>query len=256
MKKLFEHKAHRHINGDSTCLENYRQVMGDDKAKMVYADPPYCLLIRRNKKTGQLRDPKKAKINHEAVCRYENIKQYRSFTEKWMEASVQYLADDGVFVVWTNYLGKDPIKRTAEKLGLKHFYGEFLWGKLSKEANSGNETLVRLYEVALVFSKVPPRAVGPEQLKMPWSIITTYDEDGEANDWGGHPNHKPLSCLEPLIRSFTKVGDRILDPFTGSGSTPSAVIKLDRVISGIELRSHWAEISQNRIKLTKSMQDQ
>ena len=256
MTKLFEFGPHRHINGDSTALDNFKQVMGNDKAQMVYADPPYCLLVRRNKKTGQLRDPKKAKINHEAVCRYENIKQYRAFTERWMEASVQFLKEDGVFVVWTNYLGKDPIKRTAEKLGLKYFYGEFLWGKLSKEANSGNETLVRLYEVALVFSRVPGKEVGPADMKMPWSVITAYDEEGEADDWGSHPNHKPLSCLEPLIRSFTKPGDRILDPFTGSGSTPSATIKLDRVISGIELRPQWAEMSQKRIKLTKSIQDQ
>ncbi|OUR94119.1 hypothetical protein A9Q84_17570 [Halobacteriovorax marinus] len=248
MEKVFTAGPHTHINGDSTKLDNYKEIMGNHKAKMLYADPPYCLLVRRNKKTGALRDPKKAKINHEAVTRYENVKSYRRFTEAWMTAACEYIADDGVLVIWTNYLGTNPIKATAEKLGFTHFYGEFLWGKLAKETNSGNEINVRLYEVALVFSKVPQKVLTPSDPPMQWSVITKYDEEGEASKWGDHPNHKPFSSLEPLIRNYTSPGDRILDPFTGSGSTPAAVIQLDRVLCGIELRQDWAQMSQKRIK--------
>ncbi|EQC52660.1 site-specific DNA-methyltransferase [Bacteriovorax sp. DB6_IX] len=247
MAELFNFGPHFHINGDSTNIENYRKIMGENKAQMLYADPPYCLLVRRNKKTGQLRDPKKAKINHEAVTRYENIKAYRRFTEQWMSAATEFVADDGVLVIWTNYLGIAPIKATALKLGYEYFYGEFLWGKIAKEKNSGNETNVRLYEVALVFSKVPQKELAPEDPPIQWSVITKYDEEGLASKWGDHPNHKPFSSLEPLIRTYTKPGDRILDPFTGSGSTPDATIKLGRYISGIELRPQWAQMSQKRI---------
>ncbi len=253
MTNFIEIGQHRHINGDSTVGKNFDAVMKGEKAKMLYADPPYCLLVRRNKKTGSLRDPKKAKINHEAVTRYENVKSYRFFTEKWLGEAVKHISDDGVLVIWTNYLGIKPIKDTALKLGYEHFYGEFLWGKLAKETNSGNETNVRLYEVALVFSKVPMKKLTSADLPLQWSIITKYDEEGEASKWENHPNHKPFSCLEPLIRNFTSPGERILDPFTGSGSTPAAAIQLDRVISGIELRENWASISQKRIKeLAKS----
>lgn len=248
MTTVFEFDDNSHINADSTILDNYKKVMGVNKAKMLYADPPYCLLVRRNKKTGELRDPKQAKINHEAVTRYENIKEYRRFTEKWLGAAVQFIQEDGVLVIWTNYLGINPIKQTAQKLGFEHFYGEFQWGKLAKETNSGNETNVRLYEVALVFSKVAPLEMTNSSLPIQWSIITKYDEEGEADKWGKHPNHKPFSCLEPLIRTYTIPGDRILDPFTGSGSTPAAAIQLGRKISGIELRDQWAKMSQQRIK--------
>ncbi|PIK15696.1 site-specific DNA-methyltransferase [Halobacteriovorax sp. JY17] len=247
MTNFLEIEQHRHINGDSTIGSNYDKVMKGEKAKMLYADPPYCLLVRRNKKTGALRDPKTAKINHEAVTRYENVKSYKFFTEKWMGEAVKHISDDGILVIWTNYLGIKPIKDTALKLGFDHFYGEFLWGKLAKETNSGNETNVRLYEVALVFSKVPPKKLEQSDLPIQWSIITKYDEEGEASKWENHPNHKPYSCLEPLIRNFTLPGDRILDPFTGSGSTPAATIQLGRFISGIELRENWASISQKRI---------
>jgi len=247
MKQVFSCGPHRHINGDSTRIENYEAIMGERKAKMLYADPPYCLLVRRNKKTGQLRDQKKAKINHEAVTRYENVKSYRKFTEEWMGAATQFIAQDGVLCIWTNFLGKEPIKATAKKLGFNHYYGEFTWAKLTKEG-SGNEILARVYEVCLMFSRVEKKPIGPNDPSPCYSVVTKYDQEGEAETWGAHPNHKPFSSLEPLIRTYTKTGDLILDPFTGSGSTPSATITLDRVIAGIELRPQWAEMSQNRIK--------
>lgn len=34
-----------------------------------------------------------------------------------------------------------------------------------------------------------------------------------------HPTEKPVSILRPLIESFTRPGDLVLDPFAGSGST-------------------------------------
>jgi site-specific DNA-methyltransferase (adenine-specific) len=248
MSDFIKINEHAHIFGDSTNLKTYEELMGNDKAKMLYSDPPYCLLVRRNKKTGQLRDPKKAKINHEAVTRYKDVREYRKFTRDWMSKACKYITDDGVLVIWTNYLGKKPIKDTAEELGYKYFYGEFLWGKLTKEVNSGNETNVRVYEVALVFSKVPKKKFELSELTTPWSIITRYDEDKEADTWDNHPNHKPFTALEPLIRAYTKPGEIVLDTFTGSGSTPSATIKLGRIIRGIEILPEWASITQMRMQ--------
>ncbi|MBT7609627.1 MAG: site-specific DNA-methyltransferase [Bacteriovoracaceae bacterium] len=246
-KELKKWGPHRHINGDSTDPENFKKVMDTDKAKLIFADPPYCLLTRRNKKTGALRDAKKAKINHEAVTRYPNVKAYREFTEKWMSAAIKFLDSNGTFAIWTNFLGKKPILETAENLGL-FFHSEFIWGKLTKET-SGNETNVRVYEVALLFKNKPYESeiILPDSAYIPKSVITHYDEEGETGNFNNHPNHKPFSSLEPIIRTYSDVGDRILDPFTGSGSTPAASIKLERVVSGIELREEWAKISQDRL---------
>lgn len=237
---------HFHFNGDSTKEESFKKVMGSELANLVLADPPYCLLVRRNKKTGQLRDPKKAKINHEAVQRFENIKEFHAFTYKWMQHAIKYLKDDGIFIVWMNFLGKGPTKKVAKELGLSHFWGEFQWAKLTKDKNA-NEANARLYEVALIFSKKEKPKTNTNAPWIPTSVVTHYDEEGEAGRWENHPNHKPFSCLEPLIRTYSRPQDRILDPFTGSGSTPAAAIELGRFISGIELRKHWAETTQRRM---------
>ena len=247
MDQFLELSPHFHTQGDSTTEESYQKVMGERKAKLVLADPPYCLLVRRNKKTGQLRDQKKAKINHEAVRRFENVKDFRFFTKSWMEKALKYMHEDGIFIVWMNFLGKEPVKKVAKEIGLNHFWGEFQWAKLTSEKNT-NEANARLYEVALIFSKKEKSTPLPDEPWHPTSVVTHYDEEGEAGDWENHPNHKPFSCIEPLIRTYSQPGDRILDPFTGSGSTPAAAIQLKREISGIELRDHWAETSQKRIR--------
>jgi site-specific DNA-methyltransferase (adenine-specific) len=50
-----------------------------------------------------------------------------------------------------------------------------------------------------------------------------------------HPTQKPIEALTPLVDAFTKLGDLVLDPFSGSGSTLAAAQALGRDWVGIEL---------------------
>ena len=51
---------------------------------------------------------------------------------------------------------------------------------------------------------------------------------------GKHPAEKPLPLLEHMITTSSRAGDRILDPFAGSGSTLEAARALGRKAVGIE----------------------
>lgn len=60
-----------------------------------------------------------------------------------------------------------------------------------------------------------------------------------------HPTQKPVEALAPLIEAFTKPGDLVLDPFSGSGSTLAAAQQLGRDWIGIELdNSHYRTASK------------
>ncbi len=236
-----------HTQGDSTKDENYKTVLPNLKAQLLLADPPYCLLVRRNKKTGQLRDAKTAKINHKNVTRYENIKEYTKFTQAWLGLATKYLDETAPLIIWTNFLGKDPIKKVAIELGYVHFYGEFQWCKLTQKVNSGNEINARLFEVALIFSKQPMPKQSNDEHAQTWSIVSYYDEDDSTSKWENHPNHKIFKVIEPLIRNYSKVGDRVLDPFSGSGSTAEACLILERTFSAIEIDQDWTDLTHRRL---------
>ncbi|VXC84219.1 DNA methyltransferase [Sphingomonas sp. 8AM] len=55
-----------------------------------------------------------------------------------------------------------------------------------------------------------------------------------------HPTQKPVEALTPLVEAFTRRGDLVLDPFSGSGSTLAAARALGRDWVGVELdASHY-----------------
>ena len=68
-----------------------------------------------------------------------------------------------------------------------------------------------------------------------------------------HPTQKPVELLSILIKNSSKVGDIVLDPFMGSGSTGVACKELNRDFIGIELDEKYFNIAKERIdKSTES----
>lgn len=63
-----------------------------------------------------------------------------------------------------------------------------------------------------------------------------------------HPTEKSVPLCEWLIRTYTNVGDVVLDNCMGSGSTGIAAIKANRDFIGIELDSEYFKVSERRIK--------
>ncbi len=54
----------------------------------------------------------------------------------------------------------------------------------------------------------------------------------------GYPAPYPVDMAERLVRMFSFAGDRILDPFGGSGSTALAAIKCGRTSISVETINH------------------
>jgi len=62
-----------------------------------------------------------------------------------------------------------------------------------------------------------------------------------------HPTQKPVRLLEYFIRTYTRVGDTVLDFTMGSGSTGVACRNTDRNFIGIELDVGFFNIAKKRI---------
>jgi site-specific DNA-methyltransferase (adenine-specific) len=53
--------------------------------------------------------------------------------------------------------------------------------------------------------------------------------------------------MERLVRLFSDQGELILDPFTGSGSTGVAALRLGRRFAGWEMNPEYAEMARRRL---------
>lgn len=64
----------------------------------------------------------------------------------------------------------------------------------------------------------------------------------------GHPTIKPVRMLMRFIENSTDVGDTVLDPFMGSGSTGVACQLLNRDFIGIEIDEKYFNVAKDRIR--------
>ena len=113
------------------------------------------------------------------------------------------------------------------------------------------------------------------------SVIAPYKVDGKPKDWEetesgnfrntypsnfwddisipywsmsentAHPTQKPEKLLAKLILASSNVGDVVLDPFLGSGSTSVTAKKLGRHFIGIEQNVQYCIWAEKRLEMAE-----
>ena len=121
---------------------------------------------------------------------------------------------------------------------------------VSHVAGCGGEAALAVVEFALVLRQRPLPPLRADEAARVWACVSGFDDDGEHAQWGAHPNHKPFSVLEPLLRGLTAPGAVVLEPFAGSGSTLAAAARLSRHAAGVEIDPRWVEIARRRAETT------
>lgn len=87
---------------------------------------------------------------------------------------------------------------------------------------------------------------GKEWLQNSFSIWRDLTKTKEEKDLK-HPASYPVSLCEKLIKTFSKSGGRIIDPFNGTGSTLVASHNLSRPATGIDLSEEFCELAYKRV---------
>ena len=94
--------------------------------------------------------------------------------------------------------------------------------------------------------RYPSNIIGdvlPEHQKYFYAPRATRKEKGSDND---HPTVKPIDLMAYLIKVYSPKETTVLDPFCGSGSTGVAALQENRKFVGIDLSSHYVDISTKR----------
>ena len=106
-------------------------------------------------------------------------------------------------------------------------------------ANSGPWGFV-VHQPIFYYGKCPFLATGSGSFPTGFQSV----EPAEKN---GHPCPKPINQTKWLVNRVSMVGETVLDPFMGSGTTGVAAINLGRKFIGIEMEPKYFEIACKRI---------
>src|SRR5205823_13209251 len=63
-----------------------------------------------------------------------------------------------------------------------------------------------------------------------------------------HPAPFPTEIAYRLIRMFSFVGDTVLDPFLGTGSTMAAAVRAGRISIGNEIDPQYIKLAESKIR--------
>jgi len=90
-----------------------------------------------------------------------------------------------------------------------------------------------------------------ESLRYTHNLDTNHNNvwrSQERNNGKQHPTQKPLDLMERIVKTSSKEGGIILDPFMGSGSTGVACVNTGRNFIGIEKEENYFNIAKKRIE--------
>lgn len=85
----------------------------------------------------------------------------------------------------------------------------------------------------------------PLNAPRPSSLLRPFGR-GAGSMWV-HPTQKPVELIRFLIEKSSAVGEVVLDPFVGSGTTLRAAMDCRRRAIGIEIREGYCEIAASRL---------
>ena len=197
--------------------------------------------------------------------------KYLEFTEKWLRKVYLLMKSDGrmcLNIPLDKSKGRKgagfqsvyaDIVNIAKKVGWRYF-STIIWneGNISRRTAWGSWLSARApyviapVEVIVIFYKERWQKIkkGESDITrkefMEWTNgVWTFS--GESKKKVGHPAPFPVELPKRCIKLFSFVGDTVLDPFLGSGSTLIACALLNRKGIGVEIDENYCELTKNRL---------
>ncbi len=241
------------INDD--CIKAMNQ-MEENSVDLIFADPPYNLQLG-----DALTRPDNTNVSgvYEEWDSFESLAAYDAYTRAWMTAARRVLKEDGAIWVIGSYHNIFRVGYILQDLGF-WILNDIIWNKTNPMPNFKGTRFTNAHETLIWASKNPNskytfnyeamKALNEDtQMRSDWQIPLCTGKERLKDDDGNklHPTQKPESLLYRVIMASTNVGDVILDPFFGTGTTGAVAKKLGRNFIGIERDINYVKGAQARI---------
>lgn len=263
-EKVDDNTVNKTVVGDSfVALSNIK----DKSIDLLIVDPPYNL-------DKSFHGNKFKKISENA---------YAEYTEKWIQAVKPKLKDNASIYVCCDWKSALVIGAIVDK----HFIlrNRITW---QREKGRGAKANWKNSMEDIFFATVSEDyTFNLDAVKQRKKVLAPYKKDGKPKDWEStesgnyrntcpsnfwddiavpywsmaentaHPTQKPEKLIAKLILASSNVGDVVLDPFAGSGTTGVVAKKLGRKFINIEqnpLYCAWAEKRLSDAETDKTIQ--
>ena len=155
----------------------------------------------------------------------------------WLPEVYRVLKEDSHCYLMINSRNLKKLQVEAEKVGFK-FQNLLVWIKNNVTPNKWYQ---QKFECILMLRKGRERYINDKGT----SNVFIY-----PNIMGNklHPTEKPVELMRDFIKNSTNEGDKVLDPFMGSGSTCLAAKELNREYYGFEIDEKYYDIAKKRIE--------
>lgn len=270
LKRTVDQKSVDKIPLNSTVLGDAfssLKKIADKSVDLLIVDPPYNL----------------DKNFHGNGFKKTDGEKYAEYTEKWIDAVKPKLKDTASVYVCCDWRSALVIGGILDK----HFIlrNRITW---QREKGRGAKANWKNSMEDVFFATVSgDYTFNLDAVKQRKKVLAPYRENGKPKDWEetesgkyrntcpsnfwddiavpywsmaentAHPTQKPEKLIAKLILASSNVGDLVLDPFAGSGTTGVVAKKLDRNYIDLEqnpLYCAWAEMRLERAETDKSIQ--
>ncbi len=248
------------INGD--CLKELKKIPSKS-FDLVFADPPYYMQIGE-----KLTRPDSSKVNgvNDKWDHFNSFSHYDIFSKTWLGECRRILKDNGSIWVIGSY---HNIFRLGYHLQNLNFWllNDVIWKKNNPMPNfrgtrftNAHETLIwasKNKKSKYTFNYQSLKCLNDDlQMRSDWTLpICSGKERLKKNGKKLHSTQKPESLLHRIILATTNKGDKIFDPFLGTGTTAVVSKKLGRTYFGIEKDKKYFRAALERVNKAKKIED-
>tara|TARA_B100000700_G_scaffold215038_1_gene236344 strand:- start:1682 stop:2752 length:1071 start_codon:yes stop_codon:yes gene_type:complete len=253
----FENKI---INGNS--LEILKRIP-NKTFDLIFADPPYNLQISEKLKRP---DNSEVKGVNDVWDKFKSFKHYDNFCKSWLKECRRILKDNGSIWVIGSYHNIYRLGYILQNLDY-WILNDIIWRKSNPMPNfkgtrftNAHETLIwasKNKKTKYTFNYQSLKCLNDDlQMRSDWIFpICNGKERLKKNGKKVHSTQKPESLLHRVILASTNKGDKILDPFLGTGTTAVVSKKLGRKYFGIESDEKYYKAAVERINNTKIIEE-
>ena len=225
---------------------------------LLFIDPPYNLTKSFNTHT----------------FRERSSEEYRTWLESWLPQLLKTLKPTASVYICGDWRSATAIQSVAEKHLIVR--NRITW---EREKGRGAKTNWKNCAEDIWYCTVTNTyTFNVDAVKLRRRVIAPYtDENGQPKDWDktnngnyrlthpsnlwtdltvpfwsmsentDHPTQKPEKLLAKIILASSNPGDKVLDPFLGSGTTSVVAKKLKRCYVGIEIDSTYCCLAEKRL---------